>query len=69
MRRDTARVMTGGGPAYWLGANFWSRTGGPLMWRSYDPAVIGEELAVLSDARPHHDQVVLLLAGLHAWPV
>jgi endo-1,4-beta-mannosidase len=39
--------MTGGAPANWLGANFWSRTGGPLMWRSYDPAVIDAELAVL----------------------
>src|ERR1700742_1201955 len=47
MRRNTARVMTGGTPAKWLGANFWSRTGGPLMWRSYDPAVIVKELAVL----------------------
>ena len=33
--------------ARWLGANFWSRTGGPLMWRNYDPAVIDTELAVL----------------------
>jgi endo-1,4-beta-mannosidase len=41
--------MTGGGPASWLGANFWSRTGGPLMWRSYDPDVIRAELAVLKD--------------------
>jgi endo-1,4-beta-mannosidase len=32
----------------WLGANFWSRTGGPLMWRNYDQAVIREELAVLA---------------------
>ena len=47
MRRDTPRVMTGGAPVNWLGANFWSRTGGPLMWRSYDPAVIAAELAVL----------------------
>jgi endo-1,4-beta-mannosidase len=35
-------------PVNWLGANFWSRTGGPLMWRSYDPAVIDAELAVLA---------------------
>ncbi len=47
MRRNTSRVTAGGGPANWLGANFWSRTGGPLMWRSYDPAVVGTELAVL----------------------
>lgn len=33
----------------WLGANFWSRTGGPLMWRSYDPAVVREELRVLAE--------------------
>ena len=47
MRRNTPRIMTGGAPANWLGANFWSRTGGPLMWRHYDPAVIDAELAVL----------------------
>jgi endo-1,4-beta-mannosidase len=47
MRRDTPRVTAGGKPAQWLGANFWSRTGGPLMWRSYDPAVVDAELAVL----------------------
>ena len=47
MRRNTSRVTAGGEPAKWLGANFWSRTGGPLMWRSYDPAVVGTELAVL----------------------
>jgi endo-1,4-beta-mannosidase len=39
--------MAGDGPADWLGANFWSRAGGPLMWRGYDPAVIDAELAVL----------------------
>jgi endo-1,4-beta-mannosidase len=47
VRRNTARVMVGGTPTNWLGANFWSRTGGPLMWRRYDPAVVGSELAVL----------------------
>jgi endo-1,4-beta-mannosidase len=47
MRRNTSRVMAGGAPVNWLGANFWSRTGGPLMWRRYDPAVIATELAVL----------------------
>ena len=48
MRRNIARVMAGDRPVTWLGANFWSRTGGPLMWRHYDPAVIGQELAVLA---------------------
>ncbi|HYQ65150.1 cellulase family glycosylhydrolase [Actinophytocola sp.] len=33
----------------WLGANFWSRSGGPLMWRSYDPGLIVRELAVLAE--------------------
>lgn len=47
MRRNTSRITAAGTPVNWLGANFWSRTGGPLMWRSYDPAVIGAELAVL----------------------
>ncbi|WP_328608785.1 cellulase family glycosylhydrolase [Amycolatopsis sp. NBC_00345] len=45
MRRETPRLGTG----TWLGANFWSRTGGPLMWRSYDPGVVREELAVLAE--------------------
>ncbi len=31
----------------WLGANFWSRAGGPLMWRNYDPELIRQELEVL----------------------
>src|ERR1700726_3180609 len=47
MRRNTSRVMAGGVPVDWVGANFWSRTGGPLMWRHYDPAVVTAELAVL----------------------
>ena len=45
MDRNFARLP--GRP--WLGANFWSRVGGPLMWRSYDPDVIRQELAVLCD--------------------
>ncbi|MQA77408.1 MAG: cellulase family glycosylhydrolase [Streptosporangiales bacterium] len=48
MRRDSEHVVTGGDPVTWLGVNFWSRTGGPLMWRSYDPRVVREELAVLA---------------------
>jgi len=47
MRRSTARIIADGQPVGWLGANFWSRTGGPLMWRNYDPAVVGAELRVL----------------------
>jgi beta-glucosidase len=34
----------------WLGANFWSRAGGPRMWTDrYDRAVVREELAVLAE--------------------
>ncbi|TDV44777.1 glycoside hydrolase 5 family protein [Actinophytocola oryzae] len=33
----------------WLGANFWSRSGGPLMWRGYDSGLIARELSVLRE--------------------
>ncbi|ANF31143.1 beta-mannosidase [Leifsonia xyli] len=36
-------------PVVWLGANFWSRTGGPLMWTRYDPEVVRQELRVLAE--------------------
>ncbi|HEX3812473.1 MAG TPA: cellulase family glycosylhydrolase [Mycobacteriales bacterium] len=49
MRRSTAAITVNGQRSTWLGANFWSRTGGPLMWRNYDPAVIEQELAVLAE--------------------
>jgi endo-1,4-beta-mannosidase len=49
MRRNTVKVTADGRAVSWLGANFWSRTGGPLMWRNYDPQVVREELRVLRD--------------------
>ena len=49
MHRTTSRLMAAGQPVSWLGVNFWSRAGGPLMWRSYDPAVISAELRVLRE--------------------
>ena len=49
MRRNSAKVVVGGEPAAWLGANFWSRVGGPLMWRNYDPEVVRSELRVLAE--------------------
>ena len=49
MHRNAAKVTLGGQRASWLGVNFWSRTGGPLMWRSYDSQVIREELRVLRE--------------------
>jgi endo-1,4-beta-mannosidase len=48
MHRNSARITAGGHPVSWLGANFWSRTGGPLMWRNYDPDTVREELRVLA---------------------
>lgn len=47
MRRNSAHIGTEAGQA-WIGVNFWSRTGGPLMWRDYRPEVIAEELGQLS---------------------
>lgn len=32
----------------WLGVNFWSRLGGPLMWRTFDETVVRSELDVLA---------------------
>src|SRR5699024_3041600 len=36
-------------PPLWLGANFWSRSGGPRLWSNYDPDLVREELAVLQE--------------------
>lgn len=49
MRRNSARLEVDGAPITWLGANFWSRTGGPLMWRGYDGTVVRDELRVLRE--------------------
>ena len=49
MHRNAAKLTSGGRPASWLGVNFWSRTGGPLMWRNYDSEAIRAELRVLRE--------------------
>jgi endo-1,4-beta-mannosidase len=52
MHRNAAKITIGGGggePVMWLGANFWSRIGGPLMWRAYDGGTVSEELRVLRE--------------------
>ena len=49
-------------PRTWLGANFWSRVGGPLMWRSFDKRVVREELKVL------HDHGLNLTRSFFYWP-
>ena len=56
MRREVPKLPG------WLGANFWSRTGGPLMWRNYDPAVVREELEVLRSHR------VTVTRSFFYWP-
>lgn len=40
-------MRTAGVPP-WIGANFWSRAGGPRMWARYDPDLVREELDVLA---------------------
>ncbi len=36
--------------ATWIGVNFWSRSGGPLMWQNYDAKSIRMELKQLADS-------------------
>ena len=48
-RSETEGPLTRDASAPWIGANFWSRTGGPRMWMHYDPAVVRDELQVLAD--------------------
>ncbi|MFE6890874.1 cellulase family glycosylhydrolase [Streptomyces sp. NPDC057694] len=49
MPRSAARISRDCRPVTWIGANFWSRSGGPLMWRSYDPKLVADELRVLRE--------------------
>ncbi|GAA2720163.1 glycoside hydrolase 5 family protein [Cellulomonas aerilata] len=47
MKRPSPAVVHHGRPQHWVGVNFWSRTGGPLMWRSYDGDVVQSELETM----------------------
>jgi endo-1,4-beta-mannosidase len=49
MQRNSAKIVADGHAVTWLGANFWSRAGGPLMWRNYDPQTVAGELRVLRE--------------------
>ncbi|MFF1574692.1 cellulase family glycosylhydrolase [Leifsonia sp. NPDC058292] len=49
MERHSSLLSVEGMPTVWLGANFWSRSGGPLMWTRYDPTIVRQELAVLAE--------------------
>lgn len=50
IERPLRFVRTGGTQQVWFGANFWSRAGGPFMWRSYDEEVVREELLTMRAA-------------------
>ena len=62
MRRPNHKVLGLGVPQIWVGVNFWSRTGGPLMWRYYDPTVVRREL---DDMREHGMRVT---RSFFYWP-
>lgn len=49
MQRPSVRLPGSGRARTWLGANYWSRAGGPLMWRTYDTDVVASELRTLRD--------------------
>ncbi len=51
-----------GAPLLWVGANYWSRSGGPRMWMSYDPGLVREELAVL------HEHGLGMTRSFFYWP-
>jgi len=46
-RNFAALSDSDGSPQFWVGANYWSRSGGPRMWREFDAGVVREELATL----------------------
>lgn len=63
MQRNSAKLTTPEGrPQLWVGVNYWSRTGGPLMWRDYDPAVVDEEL------RTMREHGITLTRSFFYWP-
>ena len=47
--RSTGGTRWPAAPPVWVGANFWSRSGGPRMWARYDHDVVRQELAVLKE--------------------
>lgn len=49
IERPLRYVSTGGVPQVWLGANFWSRGGGPFMWQHYDRDLVRSELSIMAE--------------------
>lgn len=62
LHRPFGFVQGENGPLSWLGANFWSRGGGPLMWRQYDHELVRAELAVL------HAHGLRMTRSFFYWP-
>ena len=49
MKRQSAKLELDGRPINWIGVNFWSRAGGPRMWREYDADIVQQELLTMRD--------------------
>ena len=66
MQRPNRKVLIDGKPQIWIGVNFWSRTGGPLMWRNYDPRVVHEVRTVTDELAYRTKQDLAKREGLLA---
>src|SRR5437588_532692 len=64
MHRPSLRLPgePGSSPAPWIGANFWSRRGGPLMWRQFSADTVRAELTVL------HEHGLTFTRSFFYWP-
>ena len=60
--RPMHMISSSGQSRPWIGANFWSRTGGPRMWSRYDPGIVREELRVL------HEHGLTMTRSFFYWP-
>jgi endo-1,4-beta-mannosidase len=49
VKRSFALLEQDSSVDFWIGVNFWSKTGGPRMWSNYDHDVVVKELQVLRD--------------------
>lgn len=49
MKRQSAKLEFQGRAINWIGVNFWSRAGGPRMWREYDPEIVEQELVAMRE--------------------
>jgi len=68
MKRNAAKLPTPDGVDALIGVNYWSRTGGPLMWRDYDGDVVAEELEQLRAHGITHTRSFLYWPDFHPEP-